>query len=243
MASGVVRLVNCRMANAPTHPPEPAGFEPHPSYHEHAPAEMAARASAFYEEMKRRRTTRHFSDRPVPRRIIEQCVRAAGTAPSGAHQQPWHFVVVSDPETKARIRTAAEEAEREFYATAPKEWLDALAPLGTDAVKPYLETAPYLIAVFAQRYGVDADGSRHPHYYVSESVGIATGFLLAALHHAGLVALTHTPNPMSFLRELLGRPENERPVMLVVTGYPAPDAHVPRLTRKPLEEIATFIEE
>lgn len=216
-------------------------FEPLTQYREYPPGEMEARAVAFMNEMQRRRTTRHFSDRPVARSVIEQCLRAAGTAPSGAHQQPWRFVVVSDPAMKRKIRAAAEVAEREFYTTAPKEWLDALAPLGTDAVKTYLETAPYLIAVFAQRYGRSSNGARHTHYYVNESVGIATGFLLAALHHAGLVALTHTPSPMGFLAEVLGRPVNEKAVMLVVTGYPAPDARVPRLSRKPLEEIATFL--
>jgi nitroreductase len=223
-----------------THSPDLDGFEPLRGYREYQPAEMEARAAAFFAEMNRRRTTRHFSDRPVARSVIEHCVRTAGTSPSGAHLQPWHFVVVSDPALKRRIREAAEAAEREFYATAPAEWLEALAPLGTDAVKPYLATAPYLIAVFAQRYGVGTNGTRHTHYYVNESVGIATGLLLAALHHAGLVALTHTPSPMGFLRELLGRPENEKPVMLVVTGYPAPDARVPKLTRKSLAEIATF---
>lgn len=222
-----------------TQPADPA-FEPLPGYREYPVAEMEARSRAFAAEMQRRRTTRHFSDRPVPRAVIEACLEAAGTAPSGAHLQPWHFVVVSDPALKHDIRVAAEQAEAEFYATAPPEWLAALAPLGTDAHKPYLETAPYLIAVFAERYGLTAGGERRPHYYVNESVGIATGFLLAALHHAGLVALTHTPNPMGFLAELLGRPANERPVMLIVTGYPAPDARVPRLKRKPLGEIATF---
>jgi iodotyrosine deiodinase len=220
--------------------PTSDGFQPLPSYREYPSAEMESRAAAFAAELQRRRTTRHFSDRPVARAVIEHCLRAAGTAPSGAHQQPWHFVVVSDLAVKRRIREAAEAAEREFYATAPAEWLAALAPLGTDAVKPYLEAAPYLIAVFAQRYGLSPDGGRRPHYYVNESVGIATGFLLAALHHAGLVALTHTPNPMGFLSKVLERPANEKPVMLVVTGYPAPDARVPRLTRKPLHEIATF---
>lgn len=216
------------------------GFQPLPDYRESPPAEMEARAAAFAAELARRRTTRHFSDRPVPRAVIEHCIRAAGTAPSGAHQQPWHFVVVSDPALKRRIRVAAEAAERKFYATAPVDWLAALAPLGTDAEKPYLETAPYLIAVFAQRYGLSGDGTHRTHYYVNESVGIATGFLLVALHGAGLVALTHTPSPMRFLGELLERPENEKPVMLVVTGYPATDARVPRLIRKPLSEIATF---
>jgi iodotyrosine deiodinase len=208
-------------------------FEPLPDYREYPPEEMEARSRAFVAEMQRRRTTRHFS-------VIEACLEAAGTAPSGAHLQPWHFVVVSDPDTKRRIRLAAEAAEEEFYATAPAEWLAALAPLGTDAHKPYLETAPYLIAVFAERFGITEAGERRTHYYVQESVGIATGFLLAALHHGGLVALTHTPNPMGFLAEVLQRPVNERPVMLVVTGYPADGARVPLLRRKPLSEIATF---
>lgn len=220
--------------------PGDRGFEPLSSYREYPPPEMEARAAAFAAELGRRRTTRHFSDRPVERSVIEHCLLAAGSAPSGAHQQPWHFVVVSDPAVKRRIREAAEAAEREFYETAPADWLAALAPLGTDAEKPYLETAPYLIAVFAQRYGLSADGARRTHYYVNESVGIATGFLLAALHHAGLVALTHTPSPMGFLSDVLERPANEKPVLLVVTGYPAPDARVPRLVRKPLGDIATF---
>ena len=215
-------------------------FEPLPGWRERPPAEMEARARAFAAEMQRRRTTRHFSDRPVPRAVIEACLEAASTAPSGAHLQPWHFVVVEDPALKRRIREAAEQAEREFYATAPAEWLAALAPLGTDEHKPYLEAAPYLIAVFAERYGLTAGGKRRTHYYVSESVGIATGFLLAALHHAGLVALTHTPSPMGFLSELLERPRNERPMMLVVTGYPAADARVPRLRRKSLQEVVSF---
>lgn len=218
----------------------PASFEPLPGYREYPPAEMEIRSRAFTAEMQRRRTTRHFSDRPVSRTVIEACLEAAGTAPSGAHLQPWHFVVVTDPALKHTIREAAERAEAEFYASAPAEWLAALAPLGTDAHKPYLETAPYLIAIFAERYGLTPDGVRRAHYYVNESVGIATGFLLAALHHAGLVALTHTPNPMGFLTELLERPANERPVMLVVTGYPAEGAKVPRLRRKPLSEVVTF---
>ena len=215
-------------------------FEPLSTYVEYSPDEMLTRAVTFTAELSRRRTTRHFSDRPVARPIIEQCLRAAGSAPSGAHQQPWHFVVVSDLALKRKIRAAAEAAEREFYATAPAAWLEALKPLGTDASKPYLETAPYLIAVFAQRYRSSEDGTTHKHYYVNESVGIACGFLLAALHFAGLATLTHTPNPMSFLARLLDRPSSEKPVMLIVTGYPAPDARVPRLTRKDLVEIATF---
>ena len=215
-------------------------FEPLRGYREYPEAEMEARSRAFAAEMQRRRSTRQFSDRPVPRSVIEACLEAAGTAPSGAHLQPWHFVVVTEPSLKHRIREAAERAEAEFYASAPADWLAALAPLGTDAHKPYLETAPYLIAVFAQRYGLTAAGERRTHYYVQESVGIATGFLLAALHHAGLVALTHTPSPMGFLSQLLERPANERPVMLVVTGYPAVAARVPALRRKSLEDFVTF---
>jgi len=201
---------------------------------------MLTRSRAFAADLARRRTVRQFSERAVPRSVIESCLEAASTAPSGAHLQPWHFVVIGDPDLKRRIREAAELAEREFYATAPDEWLAALAPLGTDAHKPYLETAPYLIAVFAQRYGLTGEGARRTHYYVMESVGIAAGLLIAALHHAGLASLTHTPSPMGFLSEVLERPANERPVMLVVTGYPAPEAVVPRLERKPLEAVATF---
>ncbi|HEY7568489.1 MAG TPA: nitroreductase family protein [Gemmatimonadaceae bacterium] len=215
-------------------------FEPLTSYVEYPAEEMTARSRAFAAEMQRRRTTRHFSDRSVDRAVIEACIETAGTAPSGAHLQPWHFVAVSDPEVKRRIREAAEREEEAFYAKAPAEWLEALAPLGTDAHKPYLETAPWLIAVFAQRYGADAHGNRRAYYYVNESVGIATGFLLAALHNAGLVALTHTPSPMGFLNAVLERPQRERPLMIVVTGYPASDARVPQLKRKRLNEIATF---
>jgi len=221
-------------------PPPGAVFEPLTSYREYPAAEMIARSRAFAADLARRRTVRQFSDRSVPRSVIEACLEAASTAPSGAHLQPWHFVVVGDPGLKRRIREAAERAEQEFYAHAPDEWLAALAPLGTDAHKPYLETAPYLIAVFAQRYGLTPEGERRAHYYVLESVGIAMGLLLAALHHAGLASLTHTPNPMGFLSEVLERPATERPVMLLVTGYPAEDAVVPRLRRKPLEAVATF---
>ena len=221
-------------------PLDQPGFIPLATYREYPLGEMQRRSREFADELQRRRSVRQFSSRPVPRSVIEACVEAAGTAPSGAHQQPWHFVVISDPVVKASIRAAAEVAEAEFYATAPAEWLSALAPLGTDARKPYLEAAPYLIAVFAERYGLDANGTRAPHYYVMESVGIATGFLLAALHHAGLATLTHTPNPMGFLSQILERPANERAVMLVVAGYPEVNAKVPDLTRKPLHEIASF---
>ena len=212
------------------------------SWVEHPPAEMARRAADFRREVARRRTVREFSSRPVPRGIIEECIRAAGTAPNGANHQPWHFVVVSDPEVKARIRVAAEEEERAFYGGgAPQEWLDALAALGTDEHKPFLETAPYLIAIFAQRYHLASGGHRVKNYYVQESVGIATGILITGLHRAGLATLTHTPSPMGFLNEILGRPANERPFLILVAGYPAEDARVPRITKKPLDEIATFL--
>ena len=215
-------------------------FEPLSTHREYPPDEMLVRATEFAAELARRRTTRHFSSRAVERSVIEHCLRAAGSAPSGAHRQPWHFVVISNPELKRRIREATEAAEREFYANGPAEWLEALKPLGTDASKPYLETAPYLIAVFAERYRSSADGTTHKNYYVNESVGIACGFLIAALHHAGLATLTHTPNPMTFLSQLLERPSNEKPVMLIVAGFPAPDARVPRLTRKDPVEFVTF---
>jgi iodotyrosine deiodinase len=203
--------------------------------------EMQARARAFREEMSRRRTVRDYADRPVPRALIEDCLRAAGSAPSGANLQPWHFVAVSAPALKREIRIAAEAEEREFYARrAPEDWLAALAPLGTGPEKPFLEIAPWLIAIFAQRWGHDAAGRKVKHYYPGESVGIATGLLIAALHHAGLATLTHTPSPMKFLNRILGRPPEERPFLLLVTGYPAPDARVPVIRRKGLEEIASF---
>ena len=212
------------------------------SYHEYPPAEMQQRADDFYAELRSRRSVRDFSDRPVPRGVIETCLRTAGTAPNGANLQPWHFVVVADPAVKQRIREAAEAEEREFYSgRAPQDWLDALAPLGTDADKPFLETAPYLIAIFAQSYGIGPDGKKVKHYYVTESVGIATGFLIAALHHAGLATLTHTPSPMGFLGKMLGRPEHERPFLLLVVGYPADGATVPAITKKAPDEIATFV--
>ena len=211
-------------------------------FQEFSPDEMQTRAEAFYQEMARRRTVREFSPRPVPRSVIENALRTAGTAPNGANLQPWHFVVIGDAEIKQRIRAAAEQEEREFYnGRAPQEWLDALAPLGTDQHKPFLETAPYLIAIFAESYGVLPDGRRVKHYYVNESVGIACGFLIAALHHAGLVSLTHTPSPMNFLNEILGRPAHERPFLLLVVGYPAGDCRVPDITKKSLDQISTWL--
>jgi nitroreductase len=218
-------------------------FLPLSDYREYPPDEMAERARSFAHEMGRRRTVRDFSSRAVPRTLIEDCLRAAGTAPSGANQQPWHFVAVSDAGVKRRIREAAEAEEREFYAhRAPEEWLEVLRPLGTDASKPFLEIAPWLIAVFIRRFERLPDGRKRKHYYTDESVGLATGLLLAAVHHAGLVSLTHTPSPMKFLNEILGRPKDlERPFLLLVVGYPASDARVPDITRKPLAEIATFV--
>jgi nitroreductase len=211
-------------------------------YHEYAPEEMVRRAREFHHDIARRRTVRDFSRRPVPREVIEHCLRAAGTAPNGANLQPWHFVVIGNPALKARIREAAEVEEREFYRRrAPAEWLEALSALGTDEHKPFLEDAPCLIAIFTETYGVRADGTRVKHYYATESVGIATGFLIAALHHAGLASLTHTPSPMGFLNEILGRPLHERPFLLLVVGYPADEAQVPVITKKPLEEIASFV--
>lgn len=216
-------------------------FVPLAGYQERSIEEMRARSAEFHREVDARRTVRDFSDRPVPRDIIETALRAAGTAPSGANLQPWHFVVVSGAATKHRIRVAAEAEEREFYAhRASPEWLDALAPLGTDERKPFLETAPYLIAVFLQKYGRLPDGRKVKHYYPVESTGIATGILITALHHAGLACLTHTPSPMRFLNEILDRPSSERPFLLLVTGYPADGARVPDIHRKPLDEIVSF---
>jgi nitroreductase len=211
-------------------------------HHEYSPEEMKRRAVSFRDEMRRRRTVRYFSSRVVPREVIEDCLLAAGGAPSGANMQPWHFVVVSDAAIKRQIRETAEKEEHEFYhGRAPQEWLEALAPLGTDEHKPYLEIAPYLIVIFGQSYGVLLDGRKVKNYYVTESVGIATGILITAIHHAGLVALTHTPSPMGFLNQILGRPENERAFLILVVGYPAEGAVVPDINKKPLHEIITFI--
>lgn len=219
-------------------------FIPHEQYELYDEAEMRQRATAFYENIQRRRTVREFSDRPVPRDIIETCLLAAGTAPSGANLQPWQFVVVSDAEIKQKIREAAEEEEREFYnGRAPEAWLEALAPLGTDANKEFLTIAPYLIAIFAKSYDLLPSGKKVKNYYVSESVGLATGTLITALHQAGLVSLTHTPSPMGFLNQVLGRPGNERPFILLVVGYPADDVKIPvhALEKKSIDEIAVFL--
>lgn len=217
------------------------GFIPLQGFQEYPEDEMVERTADFFADLSRRRTVRQFSDRPVERTVIENCLKAASTAPSGANMQPWKFVVVSDPELKKQIREKAEEEEHEFYTRrATPEWLAALEPLGTDEHKPYLETAPYLIAIFVERFGKLPDGRQVKHYYAVESVGIATGVLITAIHHAGLVSLTHTPSPMGFLNEILDRPEQERPFLLLVVGYPAQEAVVPKIEKKPLEQIAIF---
>jgi nitroreductase len=236
-ASWHVRLMP-PSAPAPSDAPEslPLAFDALPT------AETLARMRAFESSMLRRRTVRDFSDEPVPREVIESAIRIAGSAPSGANQQPWTFVAVSDPAIKARIRAAAAEEERAFYdGRAGEEWLELLKVLGTDWRKPFLEAAPWLIVIFQQRWGVRPDGRRVKHYYAPESVGIATGFLIAALHEAGLATLTHTPAPMGFLNEICGRPENEKAVILLVVGKPAPGCRVPAIGKKPLDEIATFL--
>jgi iodotyrosine deiodinase len=205
--------------------------------------EMRARAEAFAAGMATRRSVRDFSSRPVPRALIETALRTAGSAPSGANLQPWHFAVIGDPVIKQRVRLAAEAEERDFYAhRAPSAWLEALAPLGTDATKPFLETAPWLVAVFVVNSYQNAKGETHPTYYAKESTGLACGFLIAALHQAGLATLTHTPSPMGFLNEVCGRPANEKPFLLLVTGYPAEHAQVPvhATRRKGLGEISSF---
>jgi iodotyrosine deiodinase len=212
-------------------------------FSEKTPDEMRERALEFYQQIKRRRTVREFSDRPVPREIIENALKAAGTAPSGANMQPWHFVVVSNPEIKTQMREAAEQEEKEFYQhRASEEWLKALEPLGTDEHKDFLEKAPWLIVVFLKKFTFDAEGNRFKNYYTTESVGIACGFLLSALHHAGLVTLTHTPSPMKFLNKVLQRPKEERAYMIIVAGYPEEGAMVPVISKEPLEKIATFKE-
>ena len=207
--------------------------------------QMCAAAQAFYDKMRMRHSVRDYSDRPVPRAVIENCLRTAGSAPSGANHQPWHFAAITEPAMKARIRAEAEEEERRFYAGgAGDEWIKALEPIGTNEDKPHLTIAPWLIVVFAQRWGEFDDGTRFKNYYVPESVNIATGFLLAALHHAGLATLTHTPNPMKFLAPALGRPASEKPTMIIAVGHPSADATVPQVAKikKPLNEISSFFE-
>lgn len=227
-----------------TGPSMTAHFVPHDDYVEYPVDEMRKRADDFYAEVKRRRTVREFSDRPVSQQIIETCLLSAGTAPSGANLQPWQFVVVTDPSVRQTLRVEAEKEELEFYnRRAPQEWLDALAPLGTDANKEFLTRAPYLIVIFSKGYDVLPDGRTVKNYYAQESVGIATGILITALHHAGLATLTHTPSPMGFLNDVLKRPKNERPAMLLVVGYPETDVQVPAkaIDKKRLGEIATFV--
>ena len=219
-----------------------AVFQPLSSHIEYPVEEMKERARVFREDMQRRRTVRSFSDRPVPREIIEECLLTAGTAPNGANLQPWHFVVVSDPKGKHEIRIAAEQEEIEFYHhRATQEWLDALSVSGTDEHKPFLEIAPYLIATFGKNHSHLPDARRVKNYYLYESVGIAAGILITAVHNAGLVSLAHTPSPMGFLNDILHMPPDEKPFLLLVVGYPAEDAQVPVITKKSLEEIATFI--
>lgn len=220
-------------------PPVLKPLDPYPDYGD---AERIDRALAFHAAMRSRRTVRDFTDKPVPMEAVRAAIETAGLAPSGANRQPWHFVVVTDAGVKRAIRAAAEEEERAFYnGRAPKEWLEALEPLGTDWRKPFLETAPVLIVVFQELWGRVPSGGRVKNYYVTESVGIATGFLLAGLHQAGLATLTHTPSPMGFLRDILKRPPNEKAAMVVVVGHPAPDAQVPAITKKALDDIASFV--
>ena len=213
------------------------------SYHALTPAEMAQRAHEFRVAMQRRRSIRMYSDKPVPQSLIADILLTAGTAPSGANQQPWHFCAVSNPDMKRHIRIAAEREEQAFYTgRAPQEWLDALAPLGTNASKPFLEVAPWLIVCFAESWHRTADGGKGKNYYVTESMGIAVGMLITAIHNAGLVTLTHTPSPMGFLADICGRGENERAYLLMPVGYPADDCQVPIITKKSLSDIATFFE-
>ncbi|MEM9171096.1 MAG: nitroreductase family protein [Pseudomonadota bacterium] len=220
--------------------PEFVALEQYVQYDE---PEMIARAKDLYEELNRRRTVRDFSSRPVPREVIENCLKVANTAPSGANMQPWHFAVITNADMKKRIREAAEAEEREFYSRrASEEWLQALVPFGTDANKPFLETAPVLIPVFMQKFSVDESGDKTKHYYPQESVGLATGMLIAALHQCGLASLTHTPSPMTFLNEICGRPKHERAYLLLVVGYPADNVQVPAIRRKSLSEYVSFFD-
>ncbi|NQZ12617.1 MAG: nitroreductase family protein [Algicola sp.] len=217
---------------------------PLPDYQEYPVEQMLDRSKAFYDQIRKRHTVRDFSDRAVPREIIDECIRAAGTAPSGANHQPWHFAVIGSDEVKAEVREKAEKEERSFYdeKKAGPEWLDALAPLGTDSHKPYLQSAPWLIAIFAERRGGIEAGMDRKNYYVPESVGIATGFLISALHNAGLVTLTHTPKPMNFLNDICQRPATDKPYILLVTGFPGEGATIPHhaTVKKSLEDIASY---
>lgn len=208
-----------------------------------AEEQVKVNSRSFFEFMDQRRSVRTFSDKPIPKEVIENIIKTASTAPSGAHKQPWTFAVVSNPDLKKQIREAAEKEEYESYnSRMSEEWLKDLRPLQTDWHKPFLEIAPYLIIVFKKAYDLDEDGNKHTNYYVNESVGLAAGFLIAAIHHAGLVGLTHTPSPMNFLTKLLKRPANERPILLVPVGYPTEETYVPKLSRKPLDEVAVFYE-
>lgn len=223
---------------------KPHNSQPLSDFIEYPEAEMISRSQSFYDEIRRRHTIREFSDRPVDRSIIENCIKSAGTAPSGANHQPWHFAAISNPATKKAIRTAAEKEEQAFYSgRGGEEWLKALEALGTDDEKPYLETAPWLISIFAQQKGGLSVEDQNKNYYVRESVGIATGFLINALHHSGLVTLTHTPKPMNFLNEICQRPKTEKGYILLVVGYPADNARVPDhgSVKKSLQDISTFI--
>jgi iodotyrosine deiodinase len=218
-----------------------AKFVPYRNFVELSPADMRAHAQLFKETMARRRSIRQFSRRAVDRAVIEDCIRAAHSGPSGANMQPWHFAVVSDPAVKAEIREGAEEEERQFYSgRAGETWIKALEPIGTVPLKPFLDDAPYLIVVFQKNYAIAANHQRQAHYYVPESVGVAVGILISGLQHAGLSTLIHTPRPMGFLRRILERPSNERACMIIVTGYPAPDATVPDLKKKPFEDVVSF---
>lgn len=219
-----------------------SNFVPHTAYKEYPVEEMKKRAQNFYEDLKRRRSVRNFSDRPVPREIIENCILAAATAPNGANKQPWHFAVIQNPAIKSKLRKAAEEEEHDFYnRRAPQDWLNDLAVFETNEHKPFLEKAPYLIGIFSKSNSINVKGEKEKNYYVKESVGIATGMLITALHNAGLATLTHTPSPMGFLNEVMERPENEKPFLLLIVGYPAKEIKVPKITKKELSEISSFL--
>lgn len=235
------RITCTRLATPPTETKMSARFRPLTEFHEYPPEQMRERAEEFSLDIQRRRSVRDFAPRPIPPGILRNCIQSAASAPSGANRQPWHFAVVTDPEVRQRIRHAAEAEEAAFYQRrAPEAWLQALEPLGTDQHKPFLEIAPALIAVFYQRYGLDEQGERYKNYYASESVGLASGLLLAALHRAGLATLTHTPSPMNFLRDILDRPKNEAAFLLIVTGYPAENCQVPDIQRKPLDQVMSW---